>query len=348
MEMLLADLSDFTVSYLPVSGNPSTFTFFRSVFHTILSNHYNLIHSQGLTAALCALLPTRLTGTPHLATFHDIFNKGQFKGSMGFLKRSALFLLAPLINKIHAVTFDAKDNLLEYVPSLRASRKKIVTIRHGIEAERFLQAGVRDFRQELNLPREAFLIGFLGRFMSPKGFTYLTDAIDLLVRSCRPSLRPYVLTFGDGAFIREEQAYIKSKGLEEYFCFMPFSPDIAPSLKGLDVVAMPSLWEACGLLAMETMVAGVPLIATDCVGLREVLRNTPATMVGVRNSESLAQALLSELQEPSKIRARAFQAEAAVRFNVSRSAGQLEHVMDNLCRPGPRNEIPAGEMPCVE
>ena len=40
--------------------------------------------------------------------------------------------------------------------------------------------------------------------------------------------------------------------------FLPFVTNIASTLKGLDVVVMPSLWEACPLLAMETLVAGIP------------------------------------------------------------------------------------------
>ncbi len=332
MQLLLHQLSAYEVSYLPVEQNPSAFSFFRSVFHAVVSKDYSLIHSQGLTAALCAVLPSLLTRTPHLATVHDVFNREQFKGLTGFLKRCGLFLATPLISKIHTVTFDAKDNLLEYVPSLNANREKIITIRHGIRTERFLQSGSRDFRRELDLPDDSFLIGFLGRFMAQKGFIYLVQALEFLIHSCLPPRRPYVLAFGYGGFIREEQAYIKCRGLEDQFYFMPFSEEVGAILRGLDVVAMPSLYEACGLLAMEAMVAGVPLIGTDCIGLREILRDTPAAVVPPRNSKAIADAISREMIKSSKRRSEAFRAQAAVRFDVKQRAQQFERIVRNLVK----------------
>lgn len=42
---------------------------------------------------------------------------------------------------------------------------------------------------------------------------------------------------------------------------------------------MPSRWVAFGLLAVEALCAGTPLIASDCIGLREVVEDTPAVVV---------------------------------------------------------------------
>ena len=94
-----------------------------------------------------------------------------------------------------------------------------------------------------------------------------------------------------------------------------------------DVVVMPSLWEACGLLAMEAMVSGVPLIGTDCVGLREVLKGTPAAVVSTKDSAALASAILNEMDNPSTSRAREFVTEAATRFHVKRRASEIEDLM---------------------
>jgi glycosyltransferase involved in cell wall biosynthesis len=78
---------------------------------------------------------------------------------------------------------------------------------------------------------------------------------------------------------------------------------------------------------MEAMVAGVPLIGTNCIGLREVLRNTPATAVPARDSVALAEALISEMRNPTTTKARAFATEAASRFHVRPRAKELENVI---------------------
>jgi len=153
--------------------------------------------------------------------------------------------------------------------------------------------------------------------MSQKGFRYLVDAVGLLQaeEDSRPK-RFKVLTFGDGGFIREEKQAIEERGLAKYFCFMPFSPNIAGTIKGLDVVVMPSLWEACGLVAMETLVCGVPWIGSDCIGLREVLQGTPATVVAKADAADLAQALAREMEMSSRELFLGFRETAVKNFDV--------------------------------
>jgi len=182
------------------------------------------------------------------------------------------------------------------------------------------------------LGENTYLIGFLGRFMSPKGFIYLVEALDILYKKYNLIRKPVLITFGEGAFIREEQANVANKGLENMILFLPFCPNIASTLKGLDLVVMPSLWEACGLLAMETMVAGVPLIGTDCIGLREVLEGTPCKTVPTKNSEALAKAIYQEMTNPSKTLSKDFCREATKRFDVSEHRAQIENLFFSMIK----------------
>jgi glycosyltransferase involved in cell wall biosynthesis len=236
-----------------------------------------------------------------------------------------------MADRVHCVSHDARANLLEHIVVLRPVARKVLAIPNGIEVERFQRDEQRDLRRELGLPADSFLIGFLGRFMSQKGFRYLVSAFER-VRAANCSGRtPLVLTFGEqDGFIREEMEDVRRRGLAQSILFQPFVDDVSSTLKGLDVLAMPSLWEACGLLAMEAMVAGVPVIGSDCVGLREVLRDTPATIVPPRDSIALAEALLNEMTRPSTQRARRFARAAAIRFDVRARAADLENVFMQL------------------
>ena len=54
---------------------------------------------------------------------------------------------------------------------------------------------------------------------------------------------------------------------------------LRPVLAELDLLVVPSLWEASSVVSMEAMAAGVPVLGTDCIGLREVLRGTPSRVV---------------------------------------------------------------------
>jgi glycosyltransferase involved in cell wall biosynthesis len=347
MRVLIDDLVGLDVGFVPVEGMPNDgssgfWKMFYCAARELLEGNYDLVHSHGFTSGLCVAIPAYVWRTPHLMTSHDVINPSQFAGPKGKLKKRAMGYLLSMIATIQSVSYDAQENLLSNFPTLGRRKGKLIVIPNGIEVERFEKASPRDLRSELGLGEEVFLIGFLGRFMSQKGFCYLVDAIDLLRQDATLPKQPLVLTFGDGGFIREEKDAIKQRGLEGYFRFMPFAPNAAGTIKGLDVVAMPSLWEACGLLAMEAMVAGAPFIGTSCVGLREVLRNTPVKPIQPADSKALSEAILKEMKVPSKGIAGEFAAEASVRFDVRRQARELEITLRQLiCGKLKKSSAPA-------
>ena len=326
--VLLDDLREIDLDYVSADRNATNMELLRLVTRVIRGHTFGLIHSHGYTAAACAIAGALSKRVPHIVTSHEVLTPGQFVGFRGLIKRAVLGAMLSMVDTVHCVSNDARDNLLSYLPILRSFSRKVVAIRHGIEVEPFLTAETRDLRAELHLPSNSFLIGFLGRFMSQKGFRYLVEAMEQLKGMNDLPKQPLVLAFSqmDG-FIREEQKDVKKRGLAESVIFLPLVPHVASTLKGLDVVAMPSLWEACPLLAMEAMVAGVPIVGTDCIGLREILRDSPAQVVPAKNGFALADALAAELRSPTTDKACDFSRAAANRFQVRDRAADLEKVM---------------------
>lgn len=329
-DLLLNDLAPLHLTYLPVSPDITTMELLWVTTKMIRQNEVEFVHSHGFTAGLCAIPGSCLKGIPHLLTLHETLYNERFNGPAGFLKRTALGALLASVSRVHCVSDDARHNLLEHLKLLRFSQRRLLVIKTGINARPFLEAERRDLKAELRLPENSFLIGFLGRFMPEKGFDTLVDALSE-IKKHRVSRDPLVLCFSqEDGFIREEKDNVKQKGLAKDVLFLPFVPSVAPTLKGLDVVVMPSRREAAGLLAMETMVAGVPLIVTDCVGLREVARDSAAIAVPTGDARALAAALAEEIAHPSTMRAQQFAAEAVRRFDIAGRAKELENVMLSL------------------
>jgi glycosyltransferase involved in cell wall biosynthesis len=326
----MEELSGQEVHFIPIGNNSTPIRFFFEAVSTILRNRYDLVHSHGFTAAMCAAFPAFLKGTPHIMTAHETLNEKQFRGLKGWLKRFSMSYLFSLINQIHSVSHDAQDNLLEYFPSLPRYSGKLIVIQNGIEVKRFADAVPRNIRGELGLADDVFLIGFLGRFMSPKGFRYLVDAVEKLQAAKNLPKKPLVLTFCEGGFIREEKQAIRVRGLERYFRFMPFTSNVASTIKGLDVVVMPSIREACPLLPMEVLVSGVPFIGSNCIGLREVLKDTPAIVVEKADASDLAEALIREMKSSSKETFANFSEEAAMMFDVTKTSKSLEESYNSI------------------
>jgi glycosyltransferase involved in cell wall biosynthesis len=328
-EALTQDLAALRLRYVVVDPDCTIAKLTRAVYRELASAPFDLVHSHGFTAAFSAAVVAKLRRVPHLATVHDIFQAGQFVGPKGTARRVGLRLVLGMVDAVQAVGEDAARNLVDELGPGFGARVRVVS--NGIQTLPILQAAPRDLRTELKLEANAFLIGFFGRFMAQKGFRYLVEAIRLL--RDRPTFAGrmiHVVAFGGGGFVREEQAALERTGLKSWFTFFPFVPDIAGVLKAVDVVAIPSLWEAMPLLPMEALVAGVPVIGTSCIGLSEVLANTPATVVPAGDATALAEALDHEAQVSSRDSMKKFVPLAVARFDVAGRVPELVDLMTSL------------------
>ncbi len=291
-------------------------------------NSYQLVHSHGFSAGAVTELAMLGTSVPHMMTAHDVFLPSSFKGIKGKLHHMALHVLYKQLDLVHAVTNDGAQNFQKYMPGLNPARVK--PILHGIDAELFANAEAIDIRTRINLPEDALVIGFFGRFMAQKGFRTLVDSIRHIVDREMAHRPVRVLTFGWGGFIREDYQYLREQGLADYFVQMESTDEPQRWMKGVDVVAMPSRWEACGLLAMEVLCTGTPIVGSNCIGLREVLEGSPAAMVNPEDSVALAKALL-DATAPGQVEAfREYQPVAIERFSIARPARALRELYDSL------------------
>ncbi|TCI04442.1 glycosyltransferase family 1 protein [Corallincola luteus] len=297
--------------------------------HALREQEYDLVHSHGFTSAIAALLPTKLARKKHLLTVHDVFQSGQFKSWYGPLKKWALTRVFRQTDQLLTVSEDCEQNLYEFLPGMRGANVKAIL--NGVNSEQFKQATAVDLALEYKECQGRFLIGFMGRFMSQKGFRYLVEAIAELAEDDSLPCKPLVVAFGGmGGFVREDRAFIEARGLDQYFFFHPYTDNVGGSMKGLDLMAMPSLWEACGLLAMEALCAGVPLVATNCIGLREVLKDTPAWQTDPRNAKQIALAIKSLMRNPEERQAFTDYADTACdRYDVRHAAKAL---VDTYCQ----------------
>jgi len=290
-------------------------------YKQLQNNTYTCVHSHGFTSAVLTYILTLVKGKTHIITAHDVFTNKQFTGFKGKLKYLLLQFVLNRADYIHTVTQDAEDNLKEYFPKIPINKLRL--IHHGIETYEFSNAIPRHLKKELNITDKQALIGFFGRFMGQKGFRVLVSAIKFIKDEGLLPIPPKVVTFGWGGFIREDYEFLEKLGLTDNFIQMPNTNDMPAAIKGVDVVAMPSRWEACGLLGMEVLSSGVPLVGTNCIGLREVLDNTPAVIVDVDDFEALAYGLISLLNDDVKDKFIQYKTKAVERYGVKKSASNM-------------------------
>lgn len=328
-DQIRKDLSAFDVDMWQAKGKKIELQLFKKVVQKLKSGKFALMHSHGYTAGVLAAVANIPFRLPHIVTSHDVFRMEEFPGLMGRLKRWAMFHLLKRADVIQSVGEDAQKNILEFMPGFKKKMDKLCVIRNGISVDRFRGDDAckqPPLYQELGLVKDVVLFGFLGRFMPQKGFNHVIQAVEELSKEPAYAEQFRVVAVNDGAFIREYKSVINRKNISNYFIFYGFSPNIERLLKNLDALLMPSLWEACSVVAMEALVAGCPLIATECIGLRELLMGSPALRIKMKDPISIKIAMKSVMAARGlhKKEALEFAPTAAEAFDARRTARQLQ------------------------
>lgn len=318
--------------FVGVAGKSVDRRLWSVVREQLRQRSFALMHAHGMSAAAHASLANVLSGVPLIVTLHEPLRRSQFRGVTGQLKRWLLGRALARAAAVVTVSDDSRANLLRFFPNLRAGQERTYTICNGIDVRPYQKRQItnlphKGIRHQLELDDDTTLIGYLGRFMPEKGFPMLVETVARLVR--HGGVRPFhVVAFGSGDYRREYQHDIERRDLADHLTLCDFVPDVAPILRQLDLVVVPSLWEASSLVSMEAMSAGVPVLGSDCPGLREVLRDTPSRTFRAGVVAELETSLRAALADLWTTEARAFAASAQERFDNRRSAARLVELYD--------------------
>lgn len=161
----------------------------------------------------------------------------------------------------------------EKVKRAGVSRDKVTVIHNAIRVERFAKPSEPEFRRRLEAmfgarpPR--FICGLAGRLSPEKGFSILIEAAALLARDGNADFG--IVLFGDGALRQELQRQIDMVGLSDRIMLAGFASDLDQFMPHFDVFVQSSHTEGLPNVLLEAAAAGVPVVATDVGGTREVV-----------------------------------------------------------------------------
>ncbi|MDJ0947675.1 MAG: glycosyltransferase [Alphaproteobacteria bacterium] len=173
------------------------------------------------------------------------------------------------------------------------SKTPVVLSPAPFELKRFL-AGRAELPESRRLTDPSRpIIGVIGRLDRQKGQTYAIAAMPRIVDAI-PEARMRIVGAGpEEHALRERVACLN---LEEHVTFLGFQRDVCGEMAGTDIMLLPSLEEAFGLVLVEAMAMGLPIIATRVGGVPDVLHDGAfGRLVDPRNSEELSNAVLHAL-----------------------------------------------------
>ena len=208
---------------------------------------------------------------------------------------------------------------------------KIDVIYNGVNASKFAFAWSDDERADYRLkfaqPDEKIIL-YVGRFVREKGIHLLLDAANIILAE-DPKAKFVIV--GSGGAIDRFKRFSDWAGIGDRVLFTGFMSQrpLYQLYRCADVTVFPSLYEPFGIVALEGMAAGVPVVASDAGGLREVvMHDKTGTSFYSGNAESLAWAIIHVLKDPEAARRMAVKAKERLStdFNWSNIADKTIEV----------------------
>lgn len=181
----------------------------------------------------------------------------------------------------------------------KIGERKIVIIPNAIDVEQLstVAAEREPFLAQRHAVEAATRVGFLGRLDRVKR---VEDLIRAMSKLCTAQMKAYHLhIFGDGA----ERAHLENVARSELggrveFEFHGTVDTPGEALKQIDVLVLPSEAEGFGLVLIEAMAAGVPVVATEVAGIRDVVGHLrTGILVPPRAPDQLATAIQRVMED---------------------------------------------------
>jgi glycosyltransferase involved in cell wall biosynthesis len=308
--------------------------------HDVISLHLPMFDAASIVAR------GRLAGRPSVLTYHcDLqLPPGMFNRAVDRTVHLANSAAATMADRIVAYTQDYAD----HSAFLQRFRDKTVVIPPPVVMPPPSPELVAAFRIRHGLGGRP-VIGMAARFAHEKGVEHLIDAMPALLRRW-PDLRvlfagPYREVIGEEAYRRRLLPRIEALG--EHWSFLgTLAPAELPAFYGaLDALALTSVnsTESFGLVQVEGMLCGTPVVASDLPGVRQPVRMTGmGAIVPPADPAALAEGLARVLAAPEDYRQPREVIESL--FDLDVTVGRYEALFESLVaeRAGRSGRVPWG------
>lgn len=191
------------------------------------------------------------------------FSKNEFTDACFLMKNHDIQLIA-----LH-------DSMREELNSLFNVNNTVV-VNNGIDFSRFSGRNLSSrIRQDLNIPKDAFVIGHIGRFVEQKNQLFIIDVFSLLLKKRKDS---YLLLVGNGSMKSVIIDKIKTMHLDANIRVLDNRNDVPDLLSAMDVFIFPSIYEGLGIVLIEAQKMGLPCIVSDRVPSAAIISNLVTTL----------------------------------------------------------------------
>jgi glycosyltransferase involved in cell wall biosynthesis len=258
------------IHILSNSSNRFSLRKFKALCKFIKKNKYDIIHSHLFPTQYYVAICKKLTfNKPKIITTeHNTTNKRR----KYFITRWIDKFVYRLYDKI---IFISKGTQKQFIKDYPSFNDKGIIINNGIPINQFT------FIEKKNLNKSKIKLLMVARFNEQKDHYTLLNALKKLDSNIELSL------VGEGNMKKEIQDYAKKLNIENRVHFLGFRKDVAKIYNEHDIFVLSSNWEGFGLVVIEAMASGLPVVASNVSGLKEVTEGA-GLLFEKGNAEDLA------------------------------------------------------------
>jgi glycosyltransferase involved in cell wall biosynthesis len=256
----------------------------------IREEHYDVIVTSTIGTGIVAQLATRMTQSAHVVALHSdhpasVLHQARFRAWIAAARRAdAFYSISEFVrNRATALRIPSDRNRVIY-----NSVEEVSTPRRSRSA----------IRTELGIPEDAELLLYVGRVVEDKGCVLLVEVLASALRR----RGAYLVMIGAASRHREaERGNLNSDrvvldrarehGVADRVLVLGFRNDAREIMTAADVVVHLPRHEGFGLVLVEAIAAGVPIVASDVGGIPEVLVNTPYSPMSLERPNEIADAV---------------------------------------------------------
>lgn len=244
-------------------------------------NKIEILHSHHRYTTMLANIVKKVIHIKVVHSEHNVFPNKNFFNFRG--------------DNIIAVSKGVKENLIRN----SVSEKKIKIIYNGIDENKYINVKRKDLKKELNIKKDEFCFGFIGRISEQKGIMYLLESFGNLIDK---GINCKLIIIGDGPQRENVEKYIKRRKLIDYVFIVGFRNDVINIVNSLDIYVLPSIYEGFPITNMEIMINKKIVIATDVGGNKEIIENDyNGFLIKSRSVEELEKAMYNVLNHQEKL-----------------------------------------------
>ncbi len=293
------------------------FSVIKQLKQFILQRNISILHTHFYKTDIIGFLATRGTPCKIISTPHGWSKKMDFKlwcyETLDRMVFPFLDAVVPLSEELY--------NPLAKIPGLK---KTLHFIRNGVDLSEINQSSSIDSGILLKKQNGKFILGYIGQLIPRKGLDILFNALRAV-----ENLEWELYLIGDGPQKEELEALGNQLKIADKIHFMGFRPERLDFLRGFDVFVLPSRMEGIPRCLMESMAAGVPIIASDIPGCNDLIRNHETGLLFEVDNYSMLSGIVKKMSISQDLR-KTFAANAKIHVNEHYSAARMAKEYENL------------------